>query len=1428
MISFSCSSCQKKLSTKDDLAGRKVKCPGCGQLTAIPAKVPAARSEATSGDWLSARPERSPVMNRKDRPTVPPFGKPDETLAHSDADKDDEPNLTQFLSPAQGEGELGRLGKYRILQILGHGGMGVVYKAEDPVLRRVVALKAMLPSMGANASARKRFIREAQAMAAVEHDHIVRIYEVGEERNISFLAMEFLKGEPLDARLEKCTTMPIADVVRLGREMAEGLAAAHENGLIHRDIKPGNLWLEAPKNRIKILDFGLARAATENAHLTQSGMIIGTPGYMAPEQARGEKVDARCDLFSLGVVLYRMSAGRPPFSGKDTVSTLMAIAMENPTPPQMINFEVPAELSDLIMALLEKDPAKRIGSAQEVVDVLGQSEDFAATSTRTTNKIKPATMPAAAKATAAAPRAKKKGRGGLALAAILGLASILAVAGVVLFWETPHGTVRIEIDDDQIEATLGKNIATLKGAGAKDISVSAGEHGLHIKRGDLDFDTDKFVLRKGDKVTLKVELLAGKVQVSHDGKVIAVKALPFLPVVQPPSKTASPAAGQIAKPPIKEPPAAPSEWVSLFNGKDLNGWEKVAAGEWVVQDGALKALAGKGRGWLATQADYADFEFEAEYRLEPGGNTGIFLRAWKEGATNGGEFIEIQLIDDDKAGTFGKLNGTGAIFGVVTAKPAVKSTPNTWHTIFASAQNRRVRVVHDGKQVVDANLDDHSSQFQRFPGLTKKTGRIGLQVFDTSVEFRNIRVRKGAGGAAASIPPVKANAFTPLFNGKDLTNWKTDSSQPGDWRVEKGVLIGSGGISHLFTEKSDYTDVHVRLKAKLNAGGNSGLYLRTQMTRKAGYLNDGYEAQIEYSNDQFKTGSIWGRQQADKDVGIPPDTWFWMDVIAKGNRIVVKVNDETTADYVDFDNAFKKGHLAIQCRVAPCEIQIASFEVKELPVEASWIPLFNGKDLAGWRTHPEAPGDWRVEEGCLVGRGPKKSLLFTERADYEDFQFLVECKINKAGNSGQLFRNAFSPRVNGDGYEIQIDNGSHPNRTGTVQVGDTTLAAITEALVPPDTWFTQEVIARGNRITVLVNGKQVADVVDPNNTWRRGHFALQVVDAPTEVRFRKIQVKPLPAQPTPKTSADPDRSAAEWVLSMHGNVEIRVNGEIQGIPTPKDPKLPSTKFDLFAVRLSNLPIDDADTANLDGALKIEWADLSGTKIGDETLKRLGKLTKLHNLSIAGTPITGAGLAHLQGCDQLAALTIAGTKIGDVGMANLRRLPNLRTLHMYYCEFTDDMLVHCKTYPTLLNLNLNSTAIKGHGLVHLKGYPLEILALSNTQVSDAELKHLRHLPKLKELELNLSKITDEGIVHIIECKGLKELHLNNSAVTDAGIKRLTAALPGCRVHWDGRTFEPTQSRNAERYPTSNPPVRVSSASANRQFWNPFNRSLSRSQ
>jgi tRNA A-37 threonylcarbamoyl transferase component Bud32 len=276
-----------------------------------------------------------------------------------------------------------RIGDYRVLRKIGEGGMGSVYLAEDVRLGRKAAIKTMRPHIAADPDDRNRFIREARAAAAVEHDNIVPVWQVGEAADgTPFIVMPFLQGEMLDSRLNREPVSPVWLIVEVGRDTAEGLAAAHAHGLIHRDIKPSNVWLEGdPANpdptkkvrRAKLLDFGLARSvSSDETQLTASGVVLGTPAYMSPEQARGTDLDARSDLWSLGAMLYRMATGRQPFEGTTTMAVLCALIADTPPPVRTLNPTIPPALALLIDQLLQKDRAARPAAAAEVANRLRQ------------------------------------------------------------------------------------------------------------------------------------------------------------------------------------------------------------------------------------------------------------------------------------------------------------------------------------------------------------------------------------------------------------------------------------------------------------------------------------------------------------------------------------------------------------------------------------------------------------------------------------------------------------------------------------------------------------------------------------------------------------------------------------------------------------------------------------------------------------------------------------------------------------------------------------------------------------------------------------------------------------------------------------------------------------------------------------------------
>jgi serine/threonine protein kinase len=264
------------------------------------------------------------------------------------------------------------LGSYRLIDRLGAGGMGEVWRAEDTRLLREVAIKILSERIANDPEWKARFLREARTIAQMNHPNIATIYSIEQEAEKLFIVMELVEGESLATVLAK-GPLPPTEAVRIIRHVAEALAEAHEKGIVHRDVKPDNVIVG--KRGTKVLDFGIAKqlvSTTESPTLTQAGLIVGTPFYMSPEQALGRPVDARSDLFSLGVVLYEALAGKRPFEGESVTETMMNIIMQEAPDLAVVAPSLPPSLSDVVNRALQKKPERRFGSAGEMVDALSR------------------------------------------------------------------------------------------------------------------------------------------------------------------------------------------------------------------------------------------------------------------------------------------------------------------------------------------------------------------------------------------------------------------------------------------------------------------------------------------------------------------------------------------------------------------------------------------------------------------------------------------------------------------------------------------------------------------------------------------------------------------------------------------------------------------------------------------------------------------------------------------------------------------------------------------------------------------------------------------------------------------------------------------------------------------------------------------------
>ncbi|MEM8735821.1 MAG: serine/threonine-protein kinase [Planctomycetota bacterium] len=277
----------------------------------------------------------------------------------------DEAPVLDFLDPPTHPELLGRFGRYEIERVIGMGGMGVVLRAYDSDLHRVVAIKVLAPHLAHSSTARRRFAREAQAAAAVAHPNVIQIHDVDCENKAPHLVMQYVPGESLERRVVRTGGLSVPETLRVGLQTAAALEAAHAQGLVHRDVKPANILLEEKVGRVVLTDFGLARTA-DDASLTKTGIVAGTPHYMSPEQANGAKVDHQSDLFSLGSVLYFMLTGTPPFRAEGAMAVLNKICRDEIDDIQDRNPEVPREVAKLVMRCLTKNPEQRVQSASEL------------------------------------------------------------------------------------------------------------------------------------------------------------------------------------------------------------------------------------------------------------------------------------------------------------------------------------------------------------------------------------------------------------------------------------------------------------------------------------------------------------------------------------------------------------------------------------------------------------------------------------------------------------------------------------------------------------------------------------------------------------------------------------------------------------------------------------------------------------------------------------------------------------------------------------------------------------------------------------------------------------------------------------------------------------------------------------------------------
>ena len=424
----------------------------------------------------------------------------EQTSLHSKLDplaKERADEVIRMLDSESSDSHFGKLGQYRLDELLGVGSSGVVFRALDEPLHRPVALKVLRPSLGE--TAKERFMIEARATASVDHSNVVTIYQVGQIDGLAFIAMQWLPGQTLESRLNDVTFLSEPEVRDISKQIAAGLQAAHDKTLIHRDIKPANIWL-TESNQVKLLDFGLARIADDDPHMTSTGMLAGTPYFMSPEQSRGNELDCRSDLFSLGCVMYRAATGKLPFGEKGILATLQSIQNHHPTPPRNLNPSLSQDFSDLTMCLLEKQPANRPESAQCVGDALEASRPkwkFNAVRYDDQSSSSPVTA-----------NTSSSFSGWISAAILVGLLTWgwYSFGEQIIRIATDKGQIVIETNDAEIEIEVlagGEVVRVIDTRTDQAIDINSGEYQIRAsdKGGGNGFEIrpEKLVMTRGDK-----------------------------------------------------------------------------------------------------------------------------------------------------------------------------------------------------------------------------------------------------------------------------------------------------------------------------------------------------------------------------------------------------------------------------------------------------------------------------------------------------------------------------------------------------------------------------------------------------------------------------------------------------------------------------------------------------------------------------------------------------------------------------------------------------------------------------------------------------------------------------------------------------------------------------------------------------------------
>jgi len=868
--------------------------------------------------------------------------------------------LTKYQAEALYKGKTKGLvmGNYVVLDKIGQGGMGQVYRARHCRMNREVALK-VLPSTFMNSQdAVKRFQREVEAAARLNHANVVTAHDADESNGLHFLVMEYVKGLDLSELVREKGPQPLGRAIEYTVQAAKGLEYAHGEGIVHRDIKPSNLLLDS-KGTVKILDMGLARFeqeakgddTTKEARMTQTGQTLGTVDYLSPEQAMNARAaDQQSDIYSLGCTFYYLLTGQPVYGGESLTERLMAHSTKEIPSLSKRRKDVPPALDKIFQKMVAKQTKDRYRTMRDVIaDLEGCHlvllEKGAAALEKVPERMKPeheelhqASQPTVAprgrglsdtlsRGPAKSP-SRSQARTGVTLdkrqiiigSVAAGIVLLLLFATVLILW-TSKGTIVVQIDEPDAVVSVddGKlQFTTTKEAQSIEIKLKKGEHTLTVTKDGYEPYSRQLLVKKGQTETIRVDLASASIQES--GKVPTTTA-PASIAKQPATKPvpAGPPDAATLAAPGEAVPADPlalltdherSEgWISMFDGQTLFGWKATSEADWGIEDGTI-VVTGGDRGLLYASTRFANYVLKVDFRSEKGTDSGILLHSPPNLSDPEKDCYELSIADSDNPFP------TGSLVKRQKAEGNIESTD--WQSFEVSVDDAEVAVKLDGELIL-----------QYVDPQPLGRGRIGLQFNEGKVAFRNIR--------------LKPLGMTDIFNGKDLTGWKTYSDMTSKFSVtDEGCLNVKDGRGQLETERQ-YGDFVLQLECITHAPKvNSGMFFRCI----PGDVMMGYECQIHngFENDDRTqpsdcgTGGIFRRQNARRVVANDLE-WFHETLIADGPRIAAWVNGYQVSDWTDerepHENPRKglrleAGTIIIQGHDATTDISFRNLRIAEM------------------------------------------------------------------------------------------------------------------------------------------------------------------------------------------------------------------------------------------------------------------------------------------------------------------------------------------------------------------------------------------------------------------------------------------------------------------------------------------------------------------